>query len=98
MVERKGKTLRIIPEQFHILKHDVYVAELPEDFKVLSPLGDEVVPPSSGYWITTETFDPYHAVLDWDGVHKELSHDQEIKTKGQSDLQGGGVHLSDDQL
>jgi hypothetical protein len=98
MVERKGNTLRIIPDQLHILKHDIYVVELPEDITVLPPLGNEPVQSSSRFWITTETFDPYHAVLDWDGVHKEIPHERKINNEGQGDLQGRGVHLSDDQL
>jgi hypothetical protein len=67
MVERDGQTLRIIPEQFKILKPDTQIAELPDDIAVMAPVGKQAVPPERRFWITVQTFDPYHAVLDWDG-------------------------------
>ena len=68
MVSRKkGKDLVIVPGQIHLLKDDTQVVELPEDYTILNPEDGTPIEPSFSFWITTETFDPFHAVIDWDG-------------------------------
>lgn len=45
----------------------VSLTRLPPDVVVKAPDG-EVIKASHSFWVTTCTFDPYHAVIDADGV------------------------------
>jgi len=68
VVENTGKKkLAIQLGQIQVMKHDAYVVMLPDDFKVINPEDGTVIDAEHTFWITTETFDPYHAVIDWDG-------------------------------
>lgn len=47
-----------------ILKHDVQVAPLPDRVKVFDPIENKQIKPSGRFFVSTETFDPYHVVCD----------------------------------
>jgi hypothetical protein len=65
---KRGEPRRLIVEpDILILKaRDVALVPLPEDVIVVSEDG-EVLKPSWGFWVSVETFDPYHVLTDWDG-------------------------------
>lgn len=54
--ERPGKMIGI-------LKSETLVYRLPDTIKVYDN-GEEVTSERGGFWITTETFDPYHMLCD----------------------------------
>lgn len=57
--------LVIQPGSLRIVKHDAMVVALPERFKVVDDAGVEVAPsPGRRFYVTTETFDPFHAVME----------------------------------
>jgi hypothetical protein len=62
-VERKGKRLVVIPGSICLVKPGTEFAVL-YDHKVVSEDG-ETLQPSGVFYISTETFDPYHLVIDW---------------------------------
>ena len=66
-VEAKGKDFFIIPSNISIAKLETLFVPLPNKFRVLSPDGSGVVRPTHRFWITTETFNPFHLIIDWDG-------------------------------
>lgn len=63
-VERKGKTLKLLPGEVFIAKEDTRYTELPKEYKLLTPDGEEIVPHGK-FLISTETLDPFHIVLDY---------------------------------
>lgn len=48
-----------------VLKLGIGVWPLPDRVKVFNPEGEEIKPEHK-FWVTTETFNPYHIVLDTD--------------------------------
>lgn len=66
-VVRKGKRLIVVNGSFSIAKPDTMIAEIPDDFDVIAPDKKEVVTQTYAFWMSTETFDPCHLILDWDG-------------------------------
>lgn len=62
---RGGVVLTVVPGSIFIAKADVLVAPLPKRMRVVDPDGNEIEPARS-FAITTETFDPCHAVFDID--------------------------------
>jgi len=57
------KKLKAVPGSIAFLKSDARLVALPEDVIVVDDKGN-VIEPSRGFFITTETFDPYHAIID----------------------------------
>lgn len=59
---------KLIIEEIMVCKADTLVVDLPERWKVYDQEGKQVKP-SKGrkFVVTTETFDPYHAVAEVDG-------------------------------
>jgi len=46
-----------------MLKTGVSIAPLPEGVRVLDSEGD-AIPPSRRFWVTTDTIDPFHMLID----------------------------------
>lgn len=49
-----------------VLRPDVRIAALPADVKILDPETRKPIKRSKQFWVTAETFDPYHMVIDTD--------------------------------
>lgn len=49
-----------------LLKNDAKLTELPDMFVIETEDGERVQP-SGQFLITTETIDPYHLIVDWNG-------------------------------
>lgn len=64
-VQKKG-VLVIKPNSFGVAQSGVLFAELPEKWKVVDPDPDETEPvlPSRQFYISVETIDPYHILID----------------------------------
>jgi hypothetical protein len=64
------KTVRVFTADgelpFMVLKMGTPLLRLPDDVRVLGQ-DDRIIKPSRGFYITLETFDPYHAVVDGTG-------------------------------
>ena len=48
-----------------ILGHDAIIAPLPKDVVVVTEDG-EAIEASRGFWVTIETFDPWHLLMDFE--------------------------------
>ena len=46
-----------------VLKGDAILVELPKEIPVIGPDGDRIKP-TGKFYVTTETFDPHHALVD----------------------------------
>lgn len=56
--------LQIVPENsIFVMKVDTGLRQLPKDIPIVGPDG-EVCAASGEFFVTTETFDPYHLVID----------------------------------
>ena len=64
--EKIGRTgRRLIIEEIQICKADTEFQPLPLDVEVVSEEGERVLPSrSKHFWVSTESFDPYHLVTD----------------------------------
>lgn len=60
------KTLRLETGSGALINPDTKFTRLPEDIKVVDHHGEEI-PAMRGFWISTESIDPYHILIDWDG-------------------------------
>lgn len=67
---KKGKDRVLIVQTSDEVKHPIGVlkvgvtlAPLPSGVKVLDDEGEPIAP-SHGFWVTTETLDPYHMLID----------------------------------
>jgi hypothetical protein len=64
MFDAKKKALVLVEgEGIMVLKWDALIAEIPSDVPILDAKGKRI-PASGAFFVTTETFDPYHAVVD----------------------------------
>lgn len=64
-VERRGDELVLVPGGVFIAKADTLWLDLPERLNVVGPDGAPVHPsPGRKFFITAETFDPFHAVTE----------------------------------
>lgn len=63
-VGRKGRRLVVDPPLR--FARDAEFARLPPDVEVVDSEGNPLEP-TWGFWVSTETFNPYHLVTDWDG-------------------------------
>ena len=61
--QRSPCTLRVQENSLCILKSDTLMATLPEGVVVLSSDG-KPVKPTGRFYVSTESFDPYHLVTD----------------------------------
>jgi len=67
-VEYLGKkTFAVQTGGFIILRDDTYVVKIPQDYRIIDPNGGLIIEATHNFWITTETFNPFHAVIDWNG-------------------------------
>ena len=68
--EKSKVSLEIVPG-IGVAKPDTILVALPDRIPVLSPDG-EVVKPSRGssFWVTVETIDPFHGVMELPGDWK----------------------------
>jgi len=64
LAEKRGDALQVV-DRVVLIKPDAQVVRLPDRIRILS--GDSPIEPTWGFWISVETMDPYHAILDWDG-------------------------------
>lgn len=62
-VEVYGKKLIVHDGSLCLVKGDTLVTELPSEFKVYGIDGEEI-PPANKFYITVETINPYHLILD----------------------------------
>lgn len=61
----KPKRLVIVEGSLGIAKHDTLFVPVPESIPVLDPDGKPIKPSKgSKFWISVETFDPYHILLE----------------------------------
>jgi len=65
-VELVGKVLRIVDKPLGFSKEGSLFMPLPKDVVVTSLEGDPIFP-CWGFWISLETIDPFHLLMDWDG-------------------------------
>ena len=70
-VERFGYTkasltLATTAEPPSLARGDAVFVPLPKEIKVISQDGEPITP-TWKFWISTETFDPFHLLIDWDG-------------------------------
>jgi|WetSurMetagenome_2_1015567.scaffolds.fasta_scaffold11132_2 hypothetical protein len=63
---REPRKLVVESGVFVLKANDVALVPLPEDVVVMSK-GGEVLKPTWGFWVSVETFDPYHVLTDWEG-------------------------------
>ncbi|KJD42797.1 hypothetical protein [Paenibacillus terrae] len=63
-VKREGKKLIIVPETVFISRADTMYITLPAEYQVISQDGD-VISASGLFMISSETFDPYHVLIDY---------------------------------
>ncbi|MFB5269350.1 hypothetical protein ACE41H_21560 [Paenibacillus enshidis] len=68
-VEHINKVLVVIPGSVSILKEETKITKLPSAYPVVDSEG-YLIKPSGQFYITTETFDPYHMVIDLQLEHK----------------------------
>lgn len=62
--DSKKKALVIVEgEGFMVLKDDSLISEIPSNIPILDSKGKPILA-SGKFFVTTETFDPYHAVVD----------------------------------
>ena len=64
-VLKGGKTLQVEADSICIVKADALVMSLPKGVRLVDADGDEILP-TWGFWVTTESLDPYHLLLDFD--------------------------------
>ena len=57
-VLKGGKTLQVEGGSLCIVKADALIIPLPPKIRVVSEEGEEITP-TWGFWVSTETFDPY---------------------------------------
>lgn len=57
------KTLKAIAGSINILRDDAQLVALPSDVSVVDEQGN-AIKPSRGFYVTTETFDPFHVLVD----------------------------------
>lgn len=62
--EVKKKVITIEDSSINIAKPGTKFAKLPTDFKVVDSNGDEI-PTTGSYYISTETIDPHHLIIDY---------------------------------
>lgn len=62
-VERDGERLTVASDSIQVLKGDTRLVPLPDRFRVVDSKGRSVKP-SVAFYITTETFDPFHLLTD----------------------------------
>ena len=62
-VRAEGKRLVVVPGSIGVLKSDALVMPLPLEIEVCEE-GGWRIRPERKFYITTETFDPYHALTD----------------------------------
>lgn len=67
-IEREGRTRRLVVEGPLRFTKGTEFAPLPPDVTVLDSEGNRLEP-TWGFWVSLETFDPYHLVTDWDGTN-----------------------------
>jgi hypothetical protein len=67
----KDGTLEVVPGSVAVM--DAEVVRLPDGVMVVGP-GGEVIAPTWGFWVTTESIDPYHLLTDWDGNNEANEH------------------------
>lgn len=66
-VQRVSKKKFIVCDDgVSLLRNDARLTELPEMFTIETEEGEKVQA-SGQFLITTETFDPYHLIVDWNG-------------------------------
>lgn len=63
-VMRKGKQLIIQPGDVFIAKSNVRFAEIPDEYEVVDQEGNRISADGK-FLISVETFDPFHAVVDF---------------------------------
>lgn len=61
--ERVGKLLMVIPGTVEILRADTKIAQVPDKLSIVDANKNPIMP-SGRFYMTTETIDPYHMVLD----------------------------------
>lgn len=66
---RVDKDKLVVQSEVFVAKEEIALVLLPERFKVVSS-GGEIVRPTSGarFFISLETFDPCHLLLEWGGA------------------------------
>lgn len=64
-VLKGGKTLQVKTGSICVIKADALIIPLPKGIRVVSDEG-EAIEPTWGFWVTTETFDPWHLLIDLD--------------------------------
>ena len=62
-VLKGGKILQVKTGSICVIKSDAMIVPLPKTIRVVSDEGEESTP-TWGFWVTTETFDPWHLLLD----------------------------------
>jgi len=63
-VQRQGRKL-VVQAGVHILRADTKITLVPKGFQLVAEDGEEI-PMDGTFWMTVETFDPFHAVMDLD--------------------------------
>jgi hypothetical protein len=63
VIKLRPPIVRVLPEVL-MLKPDALLLPLPADVAVVAPDG-EAVPASGRFYITAESIDPYHLLIDW---------------------------------
>jgi hypothetical protein len=65
----KNRQLEIQPrmEDVMVVAEGTQVAQLPDEFEVVDCEGKRVEP-THDFYVTAETMDPEHMLLDWDGM------------------------------
>ncbi len=63
LVKHRPPTLRVVPGSICLVKASVYLALLPESVIVVDD-ADEQIPASGKFYISTESIDPYHLLID----------------------------------
>lgn len=66
LVRRTARNDLVVQAEMFLLKPDVEIAPMPQRLHVLDERGKPIPASSGEFWISTETFDPYHAVCDVD--------------------------------
>lgn len=59
-------TLEVVPGSICILRSGVGLTQVPEGMEVTDPEGRKLEPSHGEFFVSTETFDPYHLVVDAD--------------------------------
>jgi len=66
VIKRRPRVLEVKPGSVGVLRSDAIMAALPADITIVGPEG-ELIEPMGQFLISTESFDPMHALCDWNG-------------------------------